>query len=78
VLALPKPRDKQLSQKVEYVLTPVCVEQIVMNTAKFHCIVDDPDNPRKIACDEQSMIVILKQGMTLKSCTEVNIVTEKK
>lgn len=63
---------------VEYVLLPVCVEQIIINNAKWHCIVDNPDNPRSIACDRESMIVVIKKGMTLRACTEVHIVTEKK
>lgn len=73
-----KRHEPSPAQRVEYVLVPVCVEQILVNTPKWHCIIDDPDKPKKIACDPESMLVVLKKGMTLKSCTEVHIVVEKK
>jgi hypothetical protein len=62
---------------VEYDLLPVCVEQIVVNKGRWHCIVDDPKEPKGIYCDEGSMTIILKKNFNLDTCTQVHMVVER-
>ena len=77
VLAFQAPVDSPKPKVVEYDLLPVCVEQIVVNNKRWHCIVDNPEKPTGIACDEGSMTIILKKNFNLDTCTQVHMVVEK-
>jgi len=76
--AAPPPPSPPPLQHVEYILVPTCVDSIVVNTKKWHCVVDNPDNPTQVVCDPDSMTVLFKKTIKIRDCVEVHIVMEKK
>lgn len=73
----PKKDGRQLDKATEYDLLPVCVENILVNNLKFHCVVDDIKRPTAIACDGESFKVMLKKGSSTDNCVTIHMVFPK-
>lgn len=75
--ALHAAKERTLEKRPEYDLLPTCVENVIVNNASFHCVVDDIKNPRHIACDSESFKIFLKRGSTTDNCTTIHMVFPK-
>lgn len=71
------PKVKPLAKVPEYDLLPTCVENILVNNVNFHCVVDDIDKPKHIACDAESFKVLLKKNSRVDNCTVIHMIFPK-
>jgi len=78
LLFLASHSGKPVEKVPEYDLLPVCIDQVVIDHERFHCVVDNPDNPKITICDNGSMTLVFKKGMHVKTCVEVHMVVPKR